>query len=753
MRKRYLPIILLCLLAAPCRAEETPTAAATFAAGDMPVVEDVTIDYYDDQPDIVRDAQQRLAKLGFYVGSIDGKYGRYSEEAVRAFQRQFGLEETGHIDAQTLALATEYSEKNITKKTLQQRLIELGYLEGSADGKFGAQSVDALRRFQRLNGIEETGATDAETLDLLFSDRAIVLPAAVTSRSSQEAITALQSRLIRFGFMNEAATGKYGKITAQAVAELQQRLIDQGYPVEPTGTASPITLYYFCDDGYSSYLHDVSVGMSGDEVLRIERRLEQLGYMDMAADDAFDAYSREALRLFQQQSGLEADGVANRGTVDALFSEHPAALPAGLSADSEGEDVLRLQDALIRYGFMAEEADGAYGETTAAAVQLFQQRLIDQGYPVNATGAASPLTLYHLYRADYSSYLRDVSLGATDEEVRRIEGRLLALGYMDAAADDAFDAYAREALCLFQQQAGLEASGVADRGAIDALFAADAPMARRCAPHEISSGDSGLIVRDIENALLVAGYSIKLPDGQFDAAVEKGLQNAEAFLGEDDSATHLSRDTVAAFQDGLLSDYLSADTARIQRRLHTLYYLEKSGVDGVIGENTLAALHEFQETNGLPQTDGSDSKTLAALFSDEAVAKRFPYRVEVSLSRQVVDIWALNSQNEYRHVKSFTCSTGKNNTTPRGIFLRAFPANRWHYFKKFYCWAQYSFVIEGDILFHSVIFGSKNENSLHRSSVRALGNPASHGCVRLTVEDAKWLFEHCERGSLVVVIS
>ena len=116
-------------------------------------------------------------------------------------------------------------------------------------------------------------------------------------------------------------------------------------------------------------------------------------------------------------------------------------------------------------------------------------------------------------------------------------------------------------------------------------------------------------------------------------------------------------------------------------------------------------------------------------------------------------MWRLNRENQYDHVKTFTCSTGKNNTTPRGIFLNAFPQDRWHYFRKFLCWAQYSFVIEGDILFHSVIFGQKNENTVHRSSVRNLGNPASHGCVRLSVEDAKWLYEHCEKGKVVIVIS
>ena len=56
-------------------------------------------------------------------------------------------------------------------------------------------------------------------------------------------------------------------------------------------------------------------------------------------------------------------------------------------------------------------------------------------------------------------------------------------------------------------------------------------------------------------------------------------------------------------------------------------------------------------------------------------------------------------------------------------------------------------------MFHSVLYSSNNEKSLRSGSLYALGNPASHGCVRLTVEDAKWLYEHCKRGKTVIVIS
>ena len=98
------------------------------------------------------------------------------------------------------------------------------------------------------------------------------------------------------------------------------------------------------------------------------------------------------------------------------------------------------------------------------------------------------------------------------------------------------------------------------------------------------------------------------------------------------------------------------------------------------------------------------------------------------------------------------CSTGKDETpTPKGTYQATTgPGARWHYFKKFECWAQYAYYIQGDIMFHSVLYNEQN-GPVTQSSVNNLGRKASHGCVRLSVEDAKWLWNNCPAGTKVVV--
>ncbi len=591
-------------------------ALACLLAGFEALAEEVEASYLDDQRDAVRAAQSRLIDLGLLNGGADGSYGPKTEAALRAYQEQSGLEVSGHLDEATLDKLTHIDPSSATARDVQQRLIDLGYLQGTADGVIGPKSVDALKLFQRLNGLKANGKANAETLEALFSGEAAAMP------------------------------------------------------------------------------ESLAVGSKGKAVQKLQRRLKQFGFLEGAVDES-------------------------------------------------------------------------YGQSTANAVKAFQQHLIEQGYGngITANGTATPLTQFCLFSDQYSTYLRDVTPGQSDSEALRIERRLAQLGYTDQPIDDVLDDYTLIALELFKEQASFETAGDADKETIDALFADNAPEAEYCVPHDIARGDSGQVVRDVENALINGGMLTRMPSGKYNSGLEDAIERLHDYLvaEEDPNAPlfadpkALTADAVEALVDGLLSYRLdSADSTeeirRVQSRLCTLLYLEKSGVDGMLGQDSRAALKAFQEANDLDVTGKADGDTLDLLFSSEALAKPYPYRVEVSIDDQTVTIYALNDEKRYEQVQRFTCSTGLHNTTPRGVFLDGRPVNRWHYFEKFNCWAQYSFLVTGDIMFHSVIYSSNNENSLRSGSLYALGNPASHGCIRLKVADAKWLFEHCKWGTVAIII-
>ena len=505
-----------------------------------------------------------------------------------------------------------------------------------------------------------------------------------------------------------------------------------------------------------------------EQIRDIQQRLIDLGYLTGKADGLIGPRTQASLELYQKLRGLPVTGEPDAATTDALSSEDQRVLPAALSMGDKGEAVTALQEQLTRFGFMVGKADGEYGKVTRSAVERFQEHLISQGVDaelgIEATGEATPMTLALLMDADYSSYLTDVALGDEGVEAQRLERRLKALNYMDGEPDEVFDDYAMECALAFKEKAGLEGERL-DKAFVDALFAEDAPLAEHFVLHDIAYADKGIAVREARESLVWAGMTVQMPGASYDDSTVEALERVydylqtigsdKASLFEDPTrlnvaAQQILREGLPVANDEGLDE--EDEVRPLQRRLHTLFYLSKQNVDGKAGEATRGAVEAFQQTNGLPVTGEADALTREVLFSSHAVSKAYPFRVEVDIDSQRVYVYQLRENGEYEQVQTFICSTGVGEATPRGIYLDGFPVSTWHHFEKFDCWARYTFEIEGDIMFHSVLYSEKDTDTLRYGSVYALGSKASHGCIRLKVSDAKWLFENCKRGSLVIVI-
>lgn len=99
-------------------------------------------------------------------------------------------------------------------------------------------------------------------------------------------------------------------------------------------------------------------------------------------------------------------------------------------------------------------------------------------------------------------------------------------------------------------------------------------------------------------------------------------------------------------------------------------------------------------------------------------------------------------------VKAFVCSTGTD--TPIGTFHTSQKLN-WHVLQG-NVYGQYCTRITGSILFHSVYYYQQhNKASQSYSAYNRLGSTASAGCVRLTVADAKWVYENTPIGTTVMI--
>ena len=62
-------------------------------------------------------------------------------------------------------------------------------------------------------------------------------------------------------------------------------------------------------------------GDEGPDVVTLQQALAELGYLTGAADGNFGTGTQTAVKKFQQDRGLDADGIAGKMTQEALFKE------------------------------------------------------------------------------------------------------------------------------------------------------------------------------------------------------------------------------------------------------------------------------------------------------------------------------------------------------------------------------------------------------------------------------------------------
>lgn len=129
-------------------------------------------------------------------------------------------------------------------------------------------------------------------------------------------------------------------------------------------------------------------------------------------------------------------------------------------------------------------------------------------------------------------------------------------------------------------------------------------------------------------------------------------------------------------------------------------------------------------------------------------ASNYPYMIKVNKQQNCVTIYGKDSKGKYTvPVKAMICSTGVE--TPLGTYRT--PAKyRWKLLLDD-VWGQYSTRITGGILFHSVWYYKQDPSTLSAVQYNKLGTMCSHGCIRLTVADAKWIYDNCPIGTTVTI--
>lgn len=138
-------------------------------------------------------------------------------------------------------------------------------------------------------------------------------------------------------------------------------------------------------------------GDSGPAVLEVRATLGRFGLVPTGTpqDDRFDVDTERAVRAFQQQRGLIADGIVGPATYRALreagWTLGDRMLAHLVSAPMSGDDVLALQERLLELGFDPGRPGGVFDEQTEHALRKFQRE-----YGLVSDGVCGPATLRSL---------------------------------------------------------------------------------------------------------------------------------------------------------------------------------------------------------------------------------------------------------------------------------------------------------------------------------------------------------------------
>ena len=689
----------------------------------------------------VRKLQGRLAELGYYAGGVDGIYGETTASAVKAFQRANGLSGDGQAGVQTqsklysssaryasspVATANPDATRTLTLGmtgndvyALQERLIELRYLSGVADGVFGAETQAALIAFQKNNGLTADGNAGSSTLKKLAGSckaatRTTPTPApagTVTLREGDEGenVYILQAYLFELGYYTGRIDGRFSAETTEAVKAFQRANGLTADGIAGKGTQSKLTSGSAIPAGSADGSGQESVtppqtnelttlrrGDKSAQVMVMQQYLMELGYLSTQPDGQFGAGTERAVKLFQEANGLTADGVAGKGTLSILYSGSAVAyggssggssssgsVPSATATprpntdiviqwESEGDDVRQYQQRLVELGYLSSKyVTGKFNQPTVEATKAFQTM---NGLKVD--GAAGPQSLKLIYSNDalnadgvrvgdllMSSSGTGVSevltAGMTGEQVRQVQSRLAELGYLSASfVNGVYDDNTRQAIRRFQQANGLTADGAAGSATQSRLYASGAVTAQTA---RMAGDNTG---RQTQEYRVNGAYQLSVGGGGIAVGDRSALYCADASQGGA---------LVKRPYDGSAATVLAYETPRFLHLTNgRLYYVASSGgEDCVIRMNADGTSHEVLDRAGVILRFALHDGVMYVLDANGALKERTLSGEESELMEGVAD-FCLDVQGNallcvtQEGVVSFGIDTGRTTTLYAG---------------------------------------------------------------------------------------
>lgn len=558
----------------------------------------------------------------YYIIEYDGQPGYVAKSAVR----MAGEVIVNNPDGAWLGAYTALREGDEGQlvRELQSALIEAGFLSGSADGKYGQRTAQAVADFQAANGLNNSGYADVATQGTLYETRitnsrgkainVTILPSvdglSISSGKTGAPVESLQAELTDLGYYTGKIDGKCASGTVSAIKRFQTK-----NGLKSTGVADPETLTLLYSGEAISAKATATPAPTATPVLPVigwengQAVSEKVYPFDTTTLDSVNLRQRASAssqRLLTIPAGatvsvikLTGDwaqveysngkrtftGYAMAKYIDIpaiyyggkeLATDRQAQLKyTGISSGASGTNVSTLQEALHELGFYDGEITGMYDSETAQAVKEFQrknnilqtasvsaelQKLIYEGKPLNAKGKKVSVAVLPPIAGI------TMQKGDAGYQVEELQAALIDLGYLEGAISGVYDTKTVAAVKKLQKAAGLKTDGIAGAATlkqVERYMTTPTPKITVVTPTPAPITAENVIV------------------------IQKGTR-------------------------GLV-------VTRLQERLVALGYYDIEP-DGIFNANDVTALKAFQKKNGIKADGIAGLDTQVRLYSDSAVS-------------------------------------------------------------------------------------------------------------------------------------
>lgn len=365
----------------------------------------------------------------------------------------------------------------------------------------------------------------------------------IRENSSGATVSKVQTELKALGYYYGQITGNAGPKTVAAIKSFQGKNGLTADGIAGPQTIAKIDAAYEAKGGSSSGSGSSASGLKlnskGTDVRNLQQDLTTLGYYWAEITGNFGAKTETAVRRFQEENGLTADGVAGTKTLNAIAAAvaRKGGTPASggsagttLKLNSQGTKVSQLQTDLKQLGYYYAEITGNFGAKTEAAVKAFQK-----AKGLTADGVAGTKTLNAIAAAvdkaggsSSGSSSTNMKLGSTGAAVSALQQNLTTLGYYYGDVTGHYGNLTQQAVKKFQKAKGLTQDGVASTATLNAITSALKNAGVDVGPGTVATtlreGDKGTAVTELQTMLKKLNYYYGSITGSFGSLTKQAVR-------------------------------------------------------------------------------------------------------------------------------------------------------------------------------------------------------------------------------------